>query len=48
MSGALAIDYTHTGDRPQVYTRRMWLGSGIVEEGPGKLELDKLKSLSSI
>jgi len=32
MSGALAIDYTHTGDRPQVNTRRMWLGSGNVEE----------------
>jgi hypothetical protein len=45
MSGALAIDYTHTGDRPQVNTRRMWLGSGNVEEGPGKLELNKLIKL---
>ena len=33
MSGALAIDYTHTGDRPQVNTRRMWLGSGNVRGG---------------
>jgi len=41
MSGALAIDYTHTGDRPQVYTQRMERGSGIVEEAPGK-EIDML------
>jgi hypothetical protein len=45
MSGALAIDYTHTGDRPQVNTRRMWLSSGNVEEGPGKLGLNKLIKL---
>jgi len=43
MSGALAIDYTHTGDRPQVNTRRMWLSSGNVEEVRESLEIDKLK-----
>jgi hypothetical protein len=43
MSGALAIDYTHTGDRPQVNTRRMWLGSGNVEEVRGNRENEKLK-----
>lgn len=43
MSGALAIDYTHTGDRPQVNTRRLWLGSGNVEEVLGNRENEKLK-----
>jgi hypothetical protein len=52
MSGALANDYTHTGDRPQVYTRRIGHGSENVnleivdwKEDPTRFysTIDKLK-----